>query len=67
MLFLGQLNAWWIPYLIHPNPVRAERYRVLFAGTSSFLPERNGITPNTLHVFGLHIETLATIILLSLF
>ncbi len=46
----GMLWAWWIPYLVLPNPERAERYRVRFAGTMKFLPERNGISPDTLHV-----------------
>ena len=27
LLLLGQLHAWWIPYLFKPDPVRAERYQ----------------------------------------
>jgi hypothetical protein len=50
LLLLGLLSAWWVPYLLAPDRERAERYKVIFAGTHSFLPERNGITPNTLHV-----------------
>ena len=23
VLFLGELRAWWIPYLLHPEPARA--------------------------------------------
>jgi predicted outer membrane lipoprotein len=46
----GILRAWWIPYLGTSDPDRAERYRIRFAGTLSFLPERNGIRPDTLHV-----------------
>jgi hypothetical protein len=30
-LLLGQLRAWWLPYLVFPNPRSAERYRVMFA------------------------------------
>jgi hypothetical protein len=33
LLFLGQLRAWWIPYLIHPDPARAARYQLMFADT----------------------------------
>ncbi len=65
LLFLGQLRAWWLPYLVTPDPARAARYRTMFGRTNSFLPERNGITPNTLHIV-LHIATLATLILLAL-
>jgi hypothetical protein len=46
----GSLKAWWIPYLVRPNPALAARYKVIYPATHSFLPERNGITPNTLHV-----------------
>jgi hypothetical protein len=46
----GSLKAWWIPYLLRPDPALAERYRVMYGATHTFLPERNGISPNTLHV-----------------
>ena len=63
-LFLaGMLRAWWIPYLFVPDKERAERYRVLFAGTHSFLPPRNGIVPDTLHV-SLHLAIITTLVLL---
>jgi hypothetical protein len=26
-LLLGQMRAWWVPYLLKPEPERAERYR----------------------------------------
>jgi hypothetical protein len=64
LLFVGQLRAWWLPYLLVPDPVRAARYRTMFGHTHGFLPERNGITPNTLHI-ALHVATLATLILLA--
>ena len=63
MLFIGQLRAWWVPYLLRPEPTRAERYRIMFGNTHSFLPERNGMVPNTAHIL-LHIATLATLIVL---
>ena len=65
ILFAGELRAWWIPYLVMPEPVRAVRYRLKFGDTHAFLPEHNGITPNMLHVM-LHAATLATLILLFL-
>ena len=61
-LLLGELEAWWIPYLFGTSAERVARYRTLFAGTHSFLPSRHGITPNTLHV-ALHAATMATLIL----
>jgi hypothetical protein len=61
----GLLRAWWIPYLWIPDPARAERYRIMFAGTHRFLPERNGIAPDTLHVT-LHLCVLGILILLAL-
>jgi hypothetical protein len=64
LLFVGELRAWWIPYLCHPDRERAARYRVMFGATHSFLPEHNGMRPNTLHVI-LHLATLATLIALG--
>jgi hypothetical protein len=61
----GMLRAWWIPYLFVPDEKRAERYRILFRGTHRFLPERNGIAPDTLHC-SLHLVTLATVVALLL-
>ena len=64
LLFLGQLRAWWIPYLLRPDPARATRYQQMFGGTHAFLPERNGIRPNTLHIL-LHASTAALLIVLA--
>ena len=61
LLFAGELRAWWWPYLVRPEPERAVRYRVLFGRTHAFLPVRNGITPNTLHVV-LHACTALTLV-----
>lgn len=59
----GMLRAWWIPYLLLPDAERAARYQVIFAGTHSFLPRRNGMAPDTLHTL-FHLVTLATLITL---
>jgi hypothetical protein len=64
LLLCGQLRAWWIPYLFRPEPERAARYKVMFGATHAFLPERNGIRLNTLHVV-FHAATLALLIALS--
>ena len=64
LLFVGELTAWWIPYLFHPEPERAARYQMMFGTTHAFLTARNGIRPNTLHVI-LHIVTLTTLVVLG--
>jgi hypothetical protein len=48
--FYGLLRAWWVPYLLLEDPVRVARYQERFANTHAFLPTRNGIRPDTLHV-----------------
>jgi hypothetical protein len=63
LLLLGQLRAWWIPYLFQAEPERATRYQIMFGNTHSFLPQRNGIVPNTAHIL-LHLATAATLIVL---
>jgi len=60
----GILRAWWMPYLGPPDPDRAKRYGIRFAGTHSFLPERNGIRPDTLHV-AFHALVVAILVLLA--
>jgi hypothetical protein len=62
-LFVGQIRAWWIPYLFREEPKRAARYRVAFGSTHSFLPQRNGLVPNTAHIL-LHLSTAATLAIL---
>ncbi|MFZ0037927.1 MAG: hypothetical protein WAK91_10920 [Candidatus Acidiferrales bacterium] len=64
LLFIGELEAWWFPYLFHPEPQRAARYQAMFGATHAFLPERNGIRLNTLHII-LHTATLTTLVLLG--
>jgi hypothetical protein len=64
LLFVGEVTAWWIPYFFHAVPERAARYQVMFGATHTFLPQRNGIRVNTLHVI-LHVATLATLVILG--
>jgi hypothetical protein len=63
-LFIGELEAWWIPYLLWPQPKKAAEYDAMFANTWAFLPPRNGIRINALHFF-LHACTLATALALA--
>jgi len=63
LLFLGELRAWWIPYLFQAEPKRAARYHAMFGNTHAFLPRHNGIVPNTLHCL-LHAATAATLVVL---
>lgn len=63
LLFFGELQAWWIPYFFRPSLERSGRYQAMFGNTHAFLPARNGITPNTLHV-ALHVATLTTLVVL---
>ena len=64
LLFMGELRAWWLPYLLQPEPERAARYRAMFGRTHGFLPARNGLVPNTLHCV-LHGCTLLTLFVLA--
>jgi hypothetical protein len=63
LLLLGQFRAWWLPYLFRPEPERTARYLIMFGNTHAFLPQRNGLVPNTAHVL-LHIATIATLFVL---
>jgi hypothetical protein len=36
LLFIGQIRAWWIPYLFRPEPKRVARYQIMF-GKNAFL------------------------------
>jgi hypothetical protein len=63
VLLVGQIRAWWVPYLLRADPQRAARYRIMFGNTHSFLPVRNGLVPNTAHIM-LHACTVATLVVL---
>ncbi|ELX08689.1 hypothetical protein Jab_2c07440 [Janthinobacterium sp. HH01] len=63
LLLIGQLRAWWLPYLFRAEPDRAARYRKMFGKTHAFLHERSGLVPNTAHTL-LHICTAATLLAL---
>ena len=67
LLFAGELRAWWVPYFsgVGSTPEKVQRFRAMFGGTSAFLPERNGIQPNTLHVI-LHVCTLVLLVVLAI-
>lgn len=64
LLFVGELTAWWVPYLWRREPERAARYQAMFGATHAFLPEHNGIRPNTLHLI-LHVATFTTLVVLG--
>jgi hypothetical protein len=59
------LYAWWMPYLSPADSERAARYRVRFAGTLSFLPQRHGFSPDALHTC-YHAVVVATVVLLAI-
>jgi hypothetical protein len=63
VIFVGQIRAWWVPYLFHPEPERAARYKIMFGNTHHFLPIRNGLVPNTAHIL-LHVATAGTLVIL---
>jgi hypothetical protein len=60
----GLWRAWWGPYFLGGAAARAIRYQAMFGRTHAFLPERNGIRPNTLHVT-LHVVMIAIVVLLG--
>ncbi|HET9181269.1 MAG TPA: hypothetical protein VFP59_03980 [Candidatus Angelobacter sp.] len=64
IMLVGQIRAWWIPYLVRAEPERAARYQIMFGKTHHFLPTRNGLVPNTAHIM-LHLATVATLITLT--
>jgi hypothetical protein len=59
----GMLRTWYVPYLLVAEPARVTRYQKMFLHTHAFLPTRNGIAPNTLHVV-FHAVLTATVVLL---
>ena len=63
LAFGGAMMSWWVPYLFGATEEKKTRFRQRFAGTMSFLPERNGIRPDTLHVV-FHASLLAILVLL---
>lgn len=64
ILFVGELQAWWLPYFFGSSNERIERYRVMFGRTHAFLAPRHGIVINTLHCL-LHAATFATLVVLT--
>ena len=49
-LFAGEIKAWWAGYIFGYRSDRVHSYRAMYGKTVAFLPERNGIRPNALHV-----------------
>ena len=60
LLFAGELASWWFPYLFGTSEENRQRFKRLFGNTHSFLRERKGMRPNTLHTT-LHVTTVATL------
>jgi hypothetical protein len=61
----GSLWAWWLPYFFGAGKKRVAREQALYGNTHSFLPERHGVRPNTLHVI-FDMVTVAILIALAL-
>src|ERR1700678_2809757 len=61
----GSLWAWWIPYFFGAGKKRLARDLALYGNTHSFLPERNGVPPNTLHAI-FDVVTVAILIVLAM-
>ncbi len=64
-VLIGVLNAWWIPYFTGADAEFVAKYQAMFGNTHAFLPEMNGIVPNTLHV--LFHATLVFVLILSIY
>lgn len=63
-LLVGEIEAWWATYFFgYQAAERAPLYEAMYGRTAAFLPKRNGIVPNALHVI-LHLATAATLVLL---
>ncbi len=46
----GSAYAWWLPYFFGVGKKHLAREQELYSKTHSFLPERHGVRPNTLHL-----------------
>lgn len=62
-LFIGEIEAWWATYFWGYKRERGATYQAILSGTVTFLPLRNGVAPNAIHVL-LHLGTLVTLVLL---
>jgi hypothetical protein len=58
----GEVRWWWYPYFAGASPALVARLRPNWEGTAAFVPERNGIRPNSLHCV-MHALTLAAFLL----
>jgi hypothetical protein len=58
VLVYMEFVSWWRPYLFGATPAIVEKLRPNWEGTYAFLPKRNGIRPNAMHLI-MHAATLA--------
>ncbi len=60
----GLIRAWWLPYLfgVGLSEKLVAEYKVMFSNTYSFLPIRNGITVNALHIV-FHVTAVLALVL----
>jgi hypothetical protein len=63
----GAIQAWWLPYLfgIGASEKLISEYQVMFGNTCTWLPIRNGITVNAIHIVW-HVTALLTVVLAAI-
>jgi hypothetical protein len=63
----GAIRAWWLPYLfgIGLSKKFVADYQIMFDNTYTWLPRRNGITVNALHVIW-HCTAVITVVLAAI-
>jgi hypothetical protein len=61
----SSFKAWWFPYLVRADPALVVRYKIMYSGTHSLLPEHNGMRPDTLHIL-FDLVTIAILINLAI-
>lgn len=62
VLLYMEFTIWWRPYLCGSTPEEVAKLLPNWEGTYAFLPVRNGIRPNAMHVV-MHASTLAMFVL----
>jgi hypothetical protein len=62
VLLYMEFRAWWRPYLFGSTPEEVAKLLPNWEGTYAFLPVRNGVRPNAMHVL-MHASTLAMFVL----
>jgi hypothetical protein len=63
----GLIRAWWLPYCfgVGLSDKFIAEYKVMFSNTYSFLPVRNGITVNALHIL-FHVTAVLALVLAAI-